>query len=389
MNNIHGRRMNNDIIKRLGSGYTAAHGENVLVSKDPWFMGVTIRYGPDGSVFVSDWSDTGECHSVKNTRKNTGRLYKISYGKSRPAITALSKKSSAELVELQLHKNDWFVQHARRLLQERAADGQEMSRTHSALRAMLNDNPDVTRQLRALWALHVTGGTDEKLLLSLLDNDSEYVKAWAIQLLCENKAPSPLALAKFTSLATDGDSPFVRLYLASALQRLQSDHRWNIAEALAAHSEDAGDSNLPVMIWYGIEPLVHSDQKRFIQLITAAKIPLIRKHIARRVASLPPSSKAAKGLVSLLSILKGADDSQTQIDTLSGIKEGLVGRPKVPMPKSWTSTYQKLSASQNSQVQEQATILALKFGDTNALADLRKLAADHKTDGETRRRTIE
>jgi hypothetical protein len=80
MNNIHGRRINNDLLRRAGSGYTAPHLPDVMRSRDPWFMGVTIQYGPDGAVFVSDWSDTGECHSTKNTRRHTGRIYKIAYG---------------------------------------------------------------------------------------------------------------------------------------------------------------------------------------------------------------------------------------------------------------------------------------------------------------------
>ena len=69
MNNIHGRRINNDMLRREGSGYTASHGRDLMRSQDPWYMGVTLPYGPDGAVFASDWSDTGECHSVKNTRR--------------------------------------------------------------------------------------------------------------------------------------------------------------------------------------------------------------------------------------------------------------------------------------------------------------------------------
>ena len=80
MNNIHGRRINQDLLERHGSGYRARHGEDLMISADPWFMGVTLQYGPDGGVFVSDWSDTGECHSTRNTRRQTGRLYKITYG---------------------------------------------------------------------------------------------------------------------------------------------------------------------------------------------------------------------------------------------------------------------------------------------------------------------
>ncbi len=90
-----------------------------MQSRDPWYMGVTLAYGPDGSVYASDWSDTGECHSTRNTRRETGRIYKISYKKPQPVHVNLAELSNEELVKLQLHQNDWYVRHARRLLQER------------------------------------------------------------------------------------------------------------------------------------------------------------------------------------------------------------------------------------------------------------------------------
>ncbi|MFK5922672.1 MAG: c-type cytochrome [Verrucomicrobiota bacterium] len=387
MNNTHGRRMNNDILRRQGSGYTASHGGNLLVSQDPWFMGVTIRYGPDGSAFVSDWSDTGECHSIKDTRKNTGRLYKITYGEKQAPSEDLSQKSNSDLVSLQSHQNDWWVQHARRLLQERAATGQDMQSVHLQLRELLNQNPDPTRQLRALWALHVTGGADPTLLTDLLDHNNEYVKAWAIQLLNEKSTAPAKALSKFASLAASDPSPLVRLYLSSALQRLPAEQRWPIIAALAAHGEDADDANLPLMLWYGTEPLIHNDPARFIQIIKQARIPLIRRHIARRASSQIPV-KAKSALNELLVLLKSSD-TNTRIDILTGINEGLVGRSQVPMPSEWSGIYPGLSNSKSSPLREQATLLALTFGDGAALSNLRKLAADTAADENIRRRTIE
>ena len=122
MCNIHGRRINHDLLQRKGSGYTASHGKDFMIAADPWFMGVTLRTGPDGSVFVSDWSDTGECHTYKPDT-TSGRIYKISYGEPEKLPGDLAQRSDAELVKLQLHRNDWYVRHARRLLQERAAKG--------------------------------------------------------------------------------------------------------------------------------------------------------------------------------------------------------------------------------------------------------------------------
>jgi putative membrane-bound dehydrogenase-like protein len=288
MNNIHGKRVNNDILKRLGSGYTASHGPDLMKSPDSWFMGVTIAYGPDGSVFVSDWSDTGECHSVKNTQRDTGRIFKISYGQPAVMRQDVSEVADDELVALQLHDNDWWVRHARRVLQERAADGHDMTGVHDSLRDLFYEQTEIPRKLRALWALHVTGGLDELMLCQELGHESEYIRAWAVRLLSENKTLSPSILDRFVALAATDDSPFLRLHLASALQSLPTEQRWPIAEALVTRTEDAADANLPLMIWYGIEPLVHDDLDRFIRLAATAKIPLVRQHIARRVAELTP-----------------------------------------------------------------------------------------------------
>jgi putative membrane-bound dehydrogenase-like protein len=97
MNNIHGHRINNDTLQRKGSGYVASHAPDFMRSRDDWFMGVTLAYGPDGGVYASDWSDTGECHSVTNTQRQTGRIYKITYGPSQQQPVELSQASDIEL----------------------------------------------------------------------------------------------------------------------------------------------------------------------------------------------------------------------------------------------------------------------------------------------------
>src|SRR5690606_7603517 len=153
MHNIHGKRINNDSPRRRGSGYVASHGPDLMRCRDQWFMGVTLQYGPDGAVYSIDWSDTGECHSVKNTHRQTGRIYKIAYGSPKKEKINLATASDDELVALQLHRNDWFVRHARRLLQERFAAGADMSAANASLKAMFAEQTDVTRQLRALWCL--------------------------------------------------------------------------------------------------------------------------------------------------------------------------------------------------------------------------------------------
>ena len=288
MNNIHGNRINNDSLMPDGSGYGGDRLPDFMVSKDKWYRGLAIKYGPDGSAFVSDWYDARACHQQKPHDRRNGRIYKIVYLDARQSPVDLAKLSDAELVKLQLHGNDWFVRHARRLLQERGAKPE----THRALRDMMADAKlTVPQRLRALWALHVTGGFDESIAKTLFAGKEPWLRAWAVQLLCEKSTPSDETLKDLARIARLGDSATVRLYLASALQRIPVEKRWDIVAGLMAHPEDQTDPNIALMIWYGMEPLIPSDPARAASLLAGAKAPKIQEYIARRMASITGKTK--------------------------------------------------------------------------------------------------
>ena len=256
MNNIHGQRANTDVLQRKGSGYVATHGPDFLKANDSWSQMINFRYGPDGSVHVIDWYDKNQCHSSNPDvhEKTLGRIFRISHERDRPVKVDLRKEPSERLVDLQLHRNDWYVRHARRILQERGPD----PKVHARLRNILHANPDVTRKLRALWALHVTGGLSEPDLVDLLSHESEYLRSWAVQLLVEDRNPSAAAVLRFVAMARQETSALVRLYLASALQRVPVEQRWDIATGLLAREEDRADLNLPLLTWYAAEPLARA-----------------------------------------------------------------------------------------------------------------------------------
>ena len=98
----------------------------------------------------------------------------------------LSAMSDAELVEYQLHSNDWFVRHARTLLQYRQASGTLNRKVvHQKLNDILNTTSEPSKRLRALWALYVSDGLTETRLYELLNDADEHVRAWSIQFLCD------------------------------------------------------------------------------------------------------------------------------------------------------------------------------------------------------------
>jgi hypothetical protein len=77
----------------------------------------------------------------------------------------------------------------------------------------------------------------------------------------------------------------VRLAVASALQRLRHEDRFPIAEALLQHAQDSADQNIPLMIWYALEPAIETHPRLGSAILDKCRMPLVRQFIARRLAS--------------------------------------------------------------------------------------------------------
>lgn len=265
-----------------------------------------------------------------------------------------------------MSKNEWFVCHARRILAERAHAGDDLTATHAVLRGILDEHAEVPRKLRALWTLHVSGGADRLLLLGLLGHASEYLRAWAIQLLLEDRVATPELVRKLEQLAREDPSPVVRLYLASALQRLDASDRWGIAAELVRHGEDETDHNLPLMYWFGIEPILTSNVDRALDLATDSKLGLLRQFVARRLTY----EKGALGRV--VERLEHAGDP-VRLDFLRGMHEGLAGRRDAEAPAAWHRVSGTFIQSDHAELRRAAQAVAVAFGDARAVAALREL----------------
>jgi len=371
-NNIHGRRVVTDILERTGSGYVGRHGPDFLLSGDPTYRGLNLTYGPDGSVYILDWSDKTACHffGPEAYDRSNGRIFKVAYGKSRPFAGDLAARKSAELVELQLHPNDWYVRHARRILQERGPDPE----VHRALEEILFRHPEESRRLRALWALHATGGLKESIARKALVDRFEFVRAWTLQLLGEEAKIPPVLLETIAELAQTDPSLVVRLYLAALLQRLPLDDRWEIGAALLAHGEDRQDPALPLMVWYGVEPLDGAGGRRALRLAARSKIPLVREFMARRHA------ETRDTFAELLIALEESTADENRRDLLKGMRDGVKGRRGLALPDGWTALAATLDRSSDPEVRSLARDVGVALGDLRAAESLRRLLADATAD---------
>jgi putative membrane-bound dehydrogenase-like protein len=387
MGNIHGRRLNVDILRPKGSGYVASHGPDFLLANDAWARFINFRYGPDGNVYLIDWYDKQACHTGNPQvwDRTNGRVYKISYRGTKPVQVDLSKKTSKELAALQTHDNDWYVRHARRLLAERGADGEAREVLENLAFAPPGGDFSEPQRLRGLWALHGSGGLTEESLLKGLADDSAYVRAWCVQLGLEDKKASPALLKRLEEMAESDSSQVVRLYLASAAGRLPFALRWKIMDGLLAHADDAGDHNLPLMYWYAAEPLGGEDPARALGLAARAKVAPVLAFMARRIAQ----AGTADVLSLLANELNKTDDTGAQLAILRGMNDALKSRRDVPMPKAWVKAYATLSESKSGEVRSQAVSLAVIFGDPRALDEMRRLVVAANVDLARRKNALE
>jgi putative membrane-bound dehydrogenase-like protein len=375
MNNIHGARINRDLLIPEGSGFVGRHASDLIKANDLWSQIVSLRSGPDGNVYMIDWYDKNQCHhNDANVHDRTnGRIFKVVYGDPKPVRVDLARLSDVELVGLLADQNDWFARHARRILQERGRidPGARKELERLAVHADLD-----TTRLQGLWALHATGGLDEAMIAQGLNDPAPHNRAWTIQLAMETNAPSSETLARFATLAKADPSPVVRLYLASALQRIQPETRWDILTHLVQHAEDADDHNLPLMYWYAAEPLAGIDMRRAADLATGSRIPLIRSFMTRRIAAIGTS----EALALLVDQLGRLETSSARLTMLQAVNEALKGRRALDMPPGWAKVSSTLKNDADPGVRSQATLLGVTFGDPAALASLRTVLADGKAD---------
>lgn len=394
--NIHGQRLNVDIPERHGSGYVGKHGKDFLNFNDTWSQTLNQLYDQDGSVYIIDWYDKNQCHHGRDDGhdKSNGRIYKIVYNNQKVSRVDLSKLSDEELVKLVSSKNEFMSRHARRVLQAHYPPGQfsgdimRVSKVVSTSLQQLNATGDTPSRLRHLWTVATTGGGyTEKVALNMMRDGDEWIRAWSIQIVFDSthRPASGNILREVIRLAREDKSPVVRRYLASATQRLAREQRSAIVTELVKRLEDPTDHNLPLMYWFGMEPIVADQPQGMLSAALDTKLPKILNFTTRRIASLGTT----EALDLIAEKLDALDDSAKQLDMLAGLSAALKGQRSVPTPKGWDAVETKLATSANAGLRTLVQTLSLTFGSQNALAALRKTLSDASAPPASRRAALD
>ena len=370
--NVHGNRMNRDLLVPDGATYVASHGEDLLRANDAWFRGISARTGPHGEVFFIDWYDQQACHLNDAARwdRSNGRLYRLRYGDLATAAVDLPAMDEAGLVGLALGDDVWAGRRARRLLQERGLS-EDSAR---ALDARLAASASATQRLHALWTLGACRSiAPERLLEVLAEDEDPTVRGWAARFLGE-VGTSDL-VGTLAARAEVEQEPVVLRQLASAAQRFEVDARWPLLRALA-HSEPAmAERTTELVTWYGLEDCVGLDPVQGLALVRGCASDSLQEFAVRRAAATDAS------LPALVAHLGALADRAEQLRTLDALQEALGDRRGVEAPEGWGAIYGRFLALGDVELDQRLTPIAARFGDVRAFPALRTWLAE---DGERR-----
>lgn len=388
--NLHGHRLVNDYTDPHGSSYIGKHGSDFMRANDMHFIPVTQKVGPDGALYVSDWSDEQICHrgsnAVENWDRSNGRIYRVSYDGWKPWKGDLAKESDEALAKFAVQtENEWASRMARRVLMEKFLKPYAIHSISSPAALFLLEplrNPDVKdsdsalpNRLRSLWTACLT--MDPTNLPYAYHSPHEAMRVWSVRL---GHADQNIGIRQ--NLAVTDKSPLVRRELASSLPRLRPATGIALATALLKHGEDKDDPMIPLLIWYGIEPLVGADPKVGLELAAVSKLPKVTEFIYRRLSS------DDAGRASVLSELTKEPDAAKREATLGMILSSARGAGKLSMPADWAATAAKLKTGGARAAGQMVNELSALFGDAEALQSFRIQLSSATLDIPTREKAL-
>ncbi|MBL9089980.1 MAG: c-type cytochrome [Planctomycetaceae bacterium] len=401
--NLHGRRINCDVLKRDGCTYTATHGEDFCFIQDPWFRGMDLITGPDGGVFIADWSDTGECHDHDGVHRTSGRIYKLTYGEQRKPDRS-DLKMSVPLATLKWDwKNPWHYRQLQQVVAKLAANGAYPPNDliYRDLRSMLQGELAESVRIRLLQYLQVMNCEEDWYFKVALDSKNEFVRLAGLRCLAEAKLRRPFqnpAIAKnpsdlkllyahvyLNSLADKDSSGLVLLHVASLLSTLPDVAVRDLAARLCSRSEFADDRLFPHLVWYGIEPLVARDPAWAVALAKQSKLPNITENVARRLAL--DLEQRGEEVELLLASAVGQNVVHPE-SIIAGTAKALHGVRRADAPPSWSAAAEKFAKSSNEETRKHVQSLNVIFGEGVAIDELKKLAADASADPQARRQAL-
>ncbi len=324
MGNIHGSCVNVDRLRPKGSTYVASSEPDFLTANDAWFMPVSQKTGPDGSLYILDWYDQYHCYQDANRDpagidRLKGRLYRVRYKDTpRRAGFNLAKRSDDELVASLGSGNGYDRETAQRLLSERDSLPVNAKLKANALDATL---PGRTR-MHALWTAISRAAPDPDFILSLLADRDPGIRSWGVRAAGNARKVDPRVREKIVSMTKDS-SPDVLLQVAIACRKIEGiDPIPLLLEVASASGED---SLIPQIVWRNLHPLLGDRTASLSQAVersgnslTPGLAALLPRVIERLMSSSRPDVTTVGVLLNQLIAARQTDGLRQSVDVIAG-----------------------------------------------------------------------
>jgi putative membrane-bound dehydrogenase-like protein len=290
-----------------GSSYQTKDVATFLETDDRWFRPVDIKAGPDGALYVADWSDIRIAHADPRDDwdRERGRVYRIGPTDLSPVPAFdLAARSTADLVTTLDSRQYWMRQTALRLLADR--------KDRSAIAKLVEkaSSPSNPYAIDALEGLYVVGGFSPDLAVRFLDHPQPAVRGMAIRFIGDRDQPRRPDLAStLTKLAKAESDSHVRAQLASTARRLPATIALDVLFRLMARTDDLNDPRIPLLTWWGLEHFAETQRAAIVQAFSGTGLldtPFVLKHIAARLAQRYASIPSAENQEALAKIGQGA-----------------------------------------------------------------------------------
>lgn len=354
-----------------GSTFSIVDEARILETEDHWFRPVDITLGPDGGVYIADWYDSRLSHvDPRDTwSKINGRIYRISGERTLPVspfnIAALP---GDQLVRMLSHTNRWFRQQALTEFGNR--------RDRSVIPALkeLFGGKDGQLALEALWALHLSGGFTEEVVLNGLRHHDPFVRLWTVRLAGDAGDVTASVASALGKLSASEQHPEVKSQLAATAKRLPAGKALPIIKNLLIQ-DDAEDPDLPLQLWWALESKAGTDSEAVVELFgdrSLWKKSIVRDVVLERLMQRYVVSGDASGYAACARLISLAPSKDGVKLLLNGLQEGLRGRDIVQLPPVLVTAiqpYQQL-------LSHHPLTLALRQGDSEAIERAIQIIAD-------------
>ena len=395
--NYHGKRFNRERLVREGAGFVGKHQPDLFQVEDPWFRGIDLVSGPEGAVYVLDWSDIGECHDDDGIHRSSGRIYRLRYGMAGWDRKALGGVSDPELIDRLAHEDVWHRRMARRILVDRKHAGTISKEAIERLKTVASLKTDGdTGRLEALWTLASMGeATPEWLMIRLASSlqdsyrtagDASYRIA-CLRLLLDRPTEDPAVARTVLRYCQEESDSLGWMYAASMVGNIRSQDVWEILATLAAKANVEGDRDYPAVLWSGMKEHVARQRGKAMELLSKPGMKSIDRWIARRLASdWQHDQSVRQGIADWLG---SADRSEERaLAVLQGMLDALQGRRRVEMPEGWRRADAQLRRESSPEIQSALDRLGLLMADGVAEGQLMELVGDSKVPINQRREAI-